>query len=1661
MALRFLRSLLCIAVLVVPLLYLGIGAQRFVSSLITYLNSSKTLAAIVSREATRALNRDVRISRVTITGSLWSALGENSIDLAGVTIADANPSVKTLFASADHVVIRGSIRNALNGDVHAPYASELKVVKPAIHITRDSSGKWNFADLSRPKQAAGRMFTDRIVVEAGQVTFDSAVQIGSGPDARPVNAGLYAISGLALLGEDHSISIDTSASPDPVYANRLRITGIFEPDPGRASLHFVATNVNLKELSTRYLPARFGTFSAGEADIAADGVVSLTQNAFKKLENGEPALPLYLTGHLALRNADISTPYLRKPLHAVNATVQFTDTAAAADVQAAVDGVPLRVYGSIAGFPRPSTLKDLPSSYERAIKMRGPGAPVFHLRTAVSDTDLCLLYRNLKIDRWVPQLPQAVSHNINTCMALGSAQADLDGSIGALTLVASSHLNQARYDHVKAHGVDVAIALRDGTLSGDFKGSYAGGEAVIRSRLVLDGTGKFKAEGHGKGLKLMEIGFPIQKLEDGFGDIDIAVEGRKGISPSISSQVQLTDVKINGQVFNRAYVEAESAARKVYIRSFRIDDPKGFAFASGQIDLITRAMNITAAADGIDIHSLVEAVSPEPPLATDPNVPSLHSLDGVAYLRKGVLTGTMDEPVFTGEVSAFGVSTGKYVVDKAIAAFRWNQAGLVISRGSLERYPSVVSFSGSVVDLSDPKPGIDFTVRVTDLDLRYLGDLAGFNSKQLALDGTISTDGAEGVRIYGSGSDLHAVGQGGQAADQPFSISLHRAALNGLRLTSAFAEAYYDSAGLHITGSRIETADGEISVKGSITRKGEMDATATGKGLKVAKLTPILPDARAPEADGTLAFSIHLGGTISDPDLSADSILANGLTYRSLKIGQLALGARYSANQLTITDCTLKDADTGATVIVVPTATWDTKTSAISSPAVDSANAARIEGLRIGKIGELITASSQGGKTTTVSLDELTGELRAHVSLQGTLEAPEAVVLLDSHNITVRDYAIKSLTGRASVNKAGITAPEAVAIIGPSAALRGRETPAEQLSADRQDATLSIRDFSLRYGGDVRADVDLTNLNLAFVQAALFPTSVHPLTGVGDKIGVLVAGTVQSPILDFSINLSNVGYMERTFERVEIDHARVEEGQIQIDDLRVTRQLTKSKAYQAALSGVIRGFTWTSPFLPDTAQLDITAELPRRAALKETADLELLGELGIAAFRDSKGNFAALVKVGGSIAAPKLQSGFITLTADKLKIPGLSTGILDLNAHVSLTDDVLHVDSFSAKTQAYDRKGLPIAKRESEPIRLTGSIPVGYNEATPRTVPDPLTLQGENVSFDETPLPGSRSGSLNGTGTVAVTVTRSVLRPLISGTINLTNTNASLPSDFAPPNGASTAPAVNPRFDLTVNFTGKNVRLRNTQLDAQVGGFMSLRGDLAAPILHGRITLNQGNLKVPPRRFDIVPPGVIEIDYGNSAVADAGLNVRVNLMARTKLTAVSIAGVRKLYTVTVTANGPLTDVTGDANGQSRMHLDFITDPNDLAVGQQALSERLVTALFGVDTFNRVGHDPGQTAITALTNILTGTVLPGQFDKLASGLGLEQFALSYDPVQQLSLTVARQIVGPLYITYNRGLSTENRYYDLKMSLRFRDRYQFSYDYDDQRISRYLLEGVWRF
>ena len=217
----------------------------------------------------------------------------------------------------------------------------------------------------------------------------------------------------------------------------------------------------------------------------------------------------------------------------------------------------------------------------------------------------------------------------------------------------------------------------------------------------------------------------------------------------------------------------------------------------------------------------------------------------------------------------------------------------------------------------------------------------------------------------------------------------------------------------------------------------------------------------------------------------------------------------------------------------------------------------------------------------------------------------------------------------------------------------------------------------------------------------------------------------------------------------------------------------------------------------------------------------------------------------------------------------------------------------------------------------------------------------------------------------------------------------------------------------------------------------------------------EGSLTLPTARFTILPPAQVTLTYpapDPTGVPTLGLDV--DLRARTSLTATSISGIRKNYVVTVTARGPISGATLDPNtGDSRLALNFTTDPNDLATNQQALQQRLVGVL-GADALGQFGRNPGQVLAQQLTNVFTNAVIPGVFDQVAHATGFDELAVNYDPVQHFNFIVSRQIVGPLYVRYTRTLGTTPEMYDLKFSLRFKNNYQVSFEQDEAEPQRYF-------
>jgi hypothetical protein len=341
-------------------------------------------------------------------------------------------------------------------------------------------------------------------------------------------------------------------------------------------------------------------------------------------------------------------------------------------------------------------------------------------------------------------------------------------------------------------------------------------------------------------------------------------------------------------------------------------------------------------------------------------------------------------------------------------------------------------------------------------------------------------------------------------------------------------------------------------------------------------------------------------------------------------------------------------------------------------------------------------------------------------------------------------------------------------------------------------------------------------------------------------------------------------------------------------------------------------------------------------------------------------------------------------------------------------------------------------------------------------------------TFNENPLPGSRNGIARGTVRTdpahQLRILGSAKEPVLSGRVILYNAYVTPPAEQKP--GTFTLPIL-PTFDLALAL-GPNVTVHTNQLDAH----LATSKDIEA---HGRIVQNNvdvnvdgnvrivdGKLKLPAATFTILPGASLHVNYPTMEAGEKVMGLDVDLKARGFIVATSQAGVRKRYEVTVTARGPLTgDSIDPRTGRSNLVLNFETNPNDLASSQQLLTERLAGAIIGVDSLDQAGRNPGQAFANVLSGVLTGSVLPGIFDRTAASLGFEELAIGYDPVDRLTLNISRQLFGPLYISYYRTLTSNYQRFDLKLSLRFKDRYQLSFDLDEQNTKKLLLEGVWKF
>lgn len=1658
---RQLRVWINLLVLFVPLLLLGISAVVLVRHLFAYLNSGARLAGTLSREATLSLGREVRIRDVKITGNLWSLSAPNRVDLYGVEVAEGKTLAEGVFAGADKVSVWYNLSQVLfTTDPHVSLVDEIQLVHPQASLARDARGRWNFAQLLKPKKPSGRPFVDKLSFLSGTLFYtDLAFPHPPGVPFRPLRTRIDRLSGVVLLRPDKSAAFDIAGIGEPQIVRDFHAAGIVELKPMQFDLRLAANRVVLPFVGERLVAPTKARVGNGLADLDVSALYTPTLgNPPQKLDLNR----LDVNGSVKVAGLSATSPQLDGPLDSVDGTATFTTDSVQADMTGRYAGAGISLHGTALGL-----VQQIGSL--QGVQRNRPASPILSVQGSLQNADIARLVHALHLDRHLSRLPTATRAEIMATRGFGNLGFQLDGPLDNPTATVTGRLDRAEYGRYRADNVDVHALLASRVISADIHGRYAEGDAIIHAQVATDRNGAFQIEAHGRGLELASMGLPLRQRLSGTGQIDLTMQGERGRTPNISAQVELSGAKLDKLTFDTVYARAQTDRRNLMLSALRAESGQGFAQASGRMDLASHTLNMNVAAQELDIGALIKLFRPGGKQEQAAALPSMLPENGVGDLR-GTITGTFAHPVAHGHVTAIALQpkgNGSYSV---VSDFDLSRDALTLRNGVVRRFLGRVQFAGTVAHPFTPQRSVALTAQVQNADVADLIHTAGIDTQNIAISGQASTDS---IAVEGPLNALRIA--------HPFTATLQNAFINDLPIDSATVQAQYGRTGLEILRASAQVAGGTLTASGHVGQDKKIDLAVGGDKIGLGALAAAVPDENLPAINGTVAFRGRVDGTTSAPAARLETATATDLTYNAFRIGTLQGSGSYADKKIQLQDVTLSEAQVpGATGdrIDIPSLTYDTATKQVATPANQPI---RITAVPVQRLRDLFlntpSAATEGGKQAVVYMSRVSGAISGTVALTGEITDPQAAVTWNATDLSLDGNLITAFNGSARLTK-----EEAVI---PALHLESAE------QANLPPNAVIDGHADIHYHGDLSADVTGNNVSLALLQRLVQgrQNPGYDVTGTASFIGVTAGGKTNSPDLDVSLSLRGVGYHNvrsnytLALDSVDVSHATIREGSVTADDIQLAKNVSRAvpqvtavvtdraqppapppgqtpandviEHYTATAHGSV-GFTWKPPFVPEDAKLDLGVTIPRQS-------LRMLTAFAPVSLPDTQGTLSATGRVTGTRAQPNV-SGSLGVEAPQLRMAQLETGLRNVVGSFTFEGDHLTAN-MTAQAHVF-KPGQPAsaADRTDSPITLQGSLPLGFGAE--QHVTSGLRLTDNRFYFEENRIPVANSGNVRGTANVDLSVTGSLLEPTLAGTVNVHDTLLTLPRSFGGTGTGGFALPITPSFDLHL-IAGNNARLVGPLLDVKATGRADLTGRLSKtelPNLRGQIALLSGRFTLPTARFTILPPGSISILYPvrEPGTGQPTMQVNVDLRAQTSLTATSMFGEQRRYKVIVTARGPLMgDTTEAVSGQPRLALNFQTDPPDLATSQQELTARIAGSLVGINSINQFGRNPGQALAAELSNVFTSSVLPSLFQGPAQALGFEELSIGYDPVQRLNLTISRQLFGPLYVTYLRSLTATQEMYDLKVSLRFKNRYQLSWETDDQRTQRVLLEGVWKF
>ena len=761
------QRLFCFALVAVPPIVLSIqGAAAVIRQIDGVLAQS---APLVSAEASRALNREIRVGRLQsdlTTGGIVglirrrSQFGTVPINVSDIAVANGQTIAGSgLIASARQAAIDVNVPALLRGQATTEGVPKITLFDSFLLLERYKDGSFNVTKLLPPKepnQPPSSPFRTYIAAENARVTFRDFQTLVATAAAPAVNFAQI-LDGYADLSGSREFRFAGRARAQPGTVTQKRLAGMInvrgELGRGLPSIRPSAPS----EESARYLirlsvagasvpywlpyfvPVPSFTVTGGVADVDA------TLAAPRPPTPGDPNPRLGIALGAKFREGRIIAKEFAAPVTDAAGTLDFSDGTLNFDATGRVIGEPIVSSGTVWNLTSPDDLsgkpivvdpKNLPQP-QLAVTVN---APQIHVQPALKT----FLPKTVKLPpglqvSGIAKVMAAVNGPVNqptitAVAALPTGQAAYR-DLPKLTNLAANvtytqgllGLTNATADVVGGGSVRGRIGLR--IAPGPFGSEAERGNAVFAARVQNVSLQNIAAIRNLTGLKNAKR--PLQL--SGIGSAEITGKQVSGVV-SVAANVRTSGLNISGISFPVASARVIYDKRVISVPWARVLSSAGAATVRGGVGE-GGDLSLRFALSNLDIDRLSTALGVDGiggTLTASGTVSGSASAPRVLIERAVALNLKYQAPATPGRNGKPGIPPHPFALDTVTARnVVVTKSSLVIEEPVLfRRYPAVVSVSGRISNLTSVasaggSPRLALTARVSNLDysevLRQLG----------------------------------------------------------------------------------------------------------------------------------------------------------------------------------------------------------------------------------------------------------------------------------------------------------------------------------------------------------------------------------------------------------------------------------------------------------------------------------------------------------------------------------------------------------------------------------------------------------------------------------------------------------------------------------------------------------------------------------------------------------------------------------------------------------------------------------------------------------------------------------------------------------------------------------------------------------------------------